>query len=128
MNKYEKNIMANTNIMKITYVVISLVNMLLPFYKDWHWRFSIFQLVIVIIWFFGLLGGLGYFGQATPILPIGIVRIVQIGAYMLFRLREVNWYVIGVYVILDIIFLAFLLFDKATYVYEIVEEEDINDN
>lgn len=47
MNKYESNIMVNTVIMKVFYVVIVLVNLLLPYHRDWHWSFSIFQLAIV---------------------------------------------------------------------------------
>lgn len=126
MNKYESNIMANTLIMKIFYVIIVIVNMALPYYKDWHWTFSIFQFAIVIIWFFGLLGGLGYFNQTTPILPLGISRIIQVGVYLLFKFKQINWAVIGVFILLDIIYLVFLLFDKANYYYE--TEELLNDD
>ena len=120
MNKYESNIMVNTVIMKVFYVVIVLVNLLLPYHRDWHWSFSIFQLAIVITWFFGLMGGLGYFNQNTPILPLGIIRILQIGLYLLFKHKAVNWIIIGIYLALDATFLLFLLFDKANYEY--VEE------
>lgn len=126
MNKYESNIMANTLIMKIFYVIIVIVNMALPYYKDWHWTFSIFQFAIVIIWFFGLLGGLGYFNQTTPILPLGISRIIQVGVYLLFKFKQINWAVIGVFILLDVIYLVFLLFDKANYYYE--TEELLNDD
>lgn len=40
MNKYESNIMVNTVIMKVFYVVIVLVNLLLPYHRDWHWSFQ----------------------------------------------------------------------------------------
>ena len=66
------------------------------------------------------MGGLGYFNQNTPILPLGIIRILQIGLYLLFKHKAVNWIIIGIYLALDAIFLLFLLFDKANYEY--VEE------
>lgn len=127
MNKYESNILANTLIMKIMYVLLLIVNMLLPYHKGWNWTFSIFQFAIVVIWFFGLLGGLGYFNQATPILPLGITRIVQLGSYCLFKFHKINWGIIGIFILMDVIFLLFLLFDKANYKYEIIEVEKDGD-
>lgn len=124
MNKYEANIMVNTFVMKVLYCIIVVVNLALPFYKNWEWHFSILQLVAVIIWFFGLLGGLGYFNQATPILQIGILRIFQLGAYFLFKRAIINWVIIIVFLALDVFFLLFLLFDKSNYYYEIVEVEE----
>lgn len=124
MNRYEANIMVNTFVMKVLYCILLIVNMALPFYKNWVWHFSIIQLIIVVIWFFGLLGGLGYFNQSTPILQIGIVRIFQLGAYFLFKRAMINWIVILVYLALDLFFLLFLLFDKANYYYEIVEVDE----
>lgn len=116
--------MTNIVIMKILYVIILIVNLGIPYYKNWSWHFSIFQVLIVIFWFFGLLGGLGYFGQATPIVQIGIIRIVQCGSYLLFKIRVVNWVMIGIFILLDIVFLLFLLFDKANYSYEVVEGDN----
>lgn len=125
MNRYEANIMVNTFFMKIIYCVILVVNAALPFYKNWNWHFSLFQLIVVVIWFIGLLGGLGYLNQYTPILPLGVTRIIQLGSYLLFKRAIINWIVIGVYLALDLFFLLFLLFDKANYYYETVE---VNDN
>lgn len=116
--------MTNIVIMKILFVIIMVANLGIPYYKDWSWHFSIFQMLIVIFWFFGLLGGLGYFEQATPIVQIGITRIVQCGSYLLFKIKIVNWITIGIFILLDIVFLLFLLFDKANYSYEVVEEDN----
>ena len=124
MNQYENSILANTIIMRIFFIVIALVNGLLPYTKDFTWNFSIFQLIIIVAWFFNLLGGLGYFNQATFILPVGITRIIQILVYLLLKFRKINWWIIGVYVFLDIIYLVFLLFDKANYTYITVEDND----
>ena len=76
------------------------------------------------MWFFGLLGGLGYFNQYTPILPIGIIRIVEIGYALLFKFKVTSWIAIGVFILIDIIFIAFLLLDKASYAYVTEEDKD----
>lgn len=124
MNKYERGILLNTFIMKVLYVILLLVNLFLPTIKNTYFHFSILQIVVIITWFFGLLGGLGYFNQYTPILPIGIIRIVEIGYALLFKFKVTNWIAIGVFILIDIIFIAFLLLDKASYAYVTEEDKD----
>lgn len=118
--------MANVYIMKILFAIICCINIFLPFYRDWKFHFSIFQVLILIFWFIGLLGGLGYFNQSTPIVQIGLIRIVQICIYLLFKFKLINWVIIGIFLFFDIAFLMLLLFDKANYEY--VTEEKINGN
>jgi hypothetical protein len=118
--------MVNTIIMKVLFAIIAISNLVLPFYKDWSWRFSVFQIIAVLIWVYGLMGGLGYFNQATPILAIGILRMLQAGCYLIFRRSQINWIVFAIFIALDVIFTIFLIFDKANYEY--VKEEVSNEN
>lgn len=117
MNKYERNLMFNVSVMKIIYVLIVICNLLLPIRRDVFISISPLQIVAVIIWLFGLLGGMGYFDQRTPILPIGILRFIEVLYYAVLRTKYINWVSFCVYLILDIIFVAFLFFDKANYMY-----------
>ena len=125
MNKYERGILLNTFIMKVLYVILLLVNLFLPTIKNTYFHFSILQSVVIIMWLFGLLGGLGYFNQYTPILPIGIIRIIEIGYALLFKFKVTNWIAIGVFILIDIIFTVFLLLDKASYAYVTEEDKDV---
>lgn len=117
MNRYEKNLMVNITIMKVLYVVTLFINLLVPVKRNTIFYVSVFQIVVVIVWFFGLLGGMGFFDQRTPILPIGIIRFIEIIYYGVIRAGFISWISIGVYIIFDIIFVAFLFFDKANYEY-----------
>lgn len=125
MNKYERGILLNTFIMKVLYVILLLVNLFLPTIKNTYFHFSILQIVVIIMWLFGLLGGLGYFNQYTPILSIGIIRIIEIGYALLFKFKVTNWIAIGVFILIDIIFTVFLLLDKASYAYVTEEDKDV---
>lgn len=124
MNKYEKSILVNTFFMKCLYAIVVLVNLFLPIVKGTYFHFSILQLAIIITWLFGLLGGLGYFNQYTPILPVGVIRIIEIGYSLLFRFKQTNWLFIMICVLIDVIFIVFLLLDKASYTYVIEEDKD----
>lgn len=121
MNKYERNLMFNVHVMKLIYVLVVFCNLLLPIRRDTLFCISPLQIVAVIVWLFGLLGGMGYFDQRTPILPIGILRFVEVLYYGVLRTNYINWIGFAIYVVLDIIFMAFLFFDKANYTY--VKEE-----
>lgn len=124
MNRYERNLMVNITIMKILYVLTLFINLLIPIKRSTFFYVSLFQIIIVIIWFFGLLGGMGFFDQRTPILPIGVVRLIEIIYYGVIRTGFINWIALGIYIIFDIIYIAFLFFDKANYEYKSEVFED----
>lgn len=126
MNKYERNLMFNITVMKVIYVLIIFCNLLLPIRRDVLFSISPLQIIAIIIWLFGLLGGMGYFDQRTPVLPIGILRFVEILYYAVLRTDYINWIGFGICVLLDIIFIAFLFFDKANYTY--VKEDASNES
>lgn len=117
MNRYEKNLMFNVTVMKVLYVIIVFVNIFISQKKGVFFSLNIFQIILCVAWFFGLLGGLGYFGQKLPIIPLGIIRVLEALYYGLLR-GKLNWWVFAIQVMLDIIYFTFLLFDKSNYAYE----------
>lgn len=127
MNKYEKSLMFNTYIMKVGFVLILLTNLFIPVFKDTYFHFSLFQLGAIIIWLFGLLSGLGYFNQDTPILQIFILRIFEMGWYALLHRQKTNWWMFVIFIILDVVYMAFLLIDKSSYTYETEEVDNSAD-
>ena len=127
MNKYEKSLMFNITVMKIGFAIIALVNLFFPVYKDEVFQFSLFQIGAVGIWFFGMLGGMGYLNQSIPIVQIGLLRIFEVMFYVILRLDRVNWWAFLIFIILDVAYLVFLLLDKANYSYE-YEEVDNSDS
>lgn len=124
MNKYEKNLMFNVIVMKIIYCIIIFVNLLVPIRRNVYFIISPLQVIIVIVWLFGLLGGMGFFDQRTPVLPIGLLRFIEILDYGVLRTNYMNWWAFAIFVVLDMIFTTFLFFDKANYSY--VKEASTN--
>ena len=120
------SIMRNVKLMKVFFTVIAFVDLLLSIRKEQFLGFSVLQVVVVIIWFIGLLNGIGYFSQTVPMLPITIVRILEIIFYGLIR-GNANWLHFALMVILDVLFMAFLYADKIQYeyIYEEEVEEDV---
>lgn len=132
MNKYDKSILFKTYVIKAFFIIVFILNIAMPIYKDFQWKFNIFQLLICIVWCFGLAGGLGYlvtevsevtddmrtYTQITPIIPIFIVRFAQAFAYGLIFRDRLNWYMMGTLYLLDFTYLAILLIDKANYGYK----------
>ena len=117
MNRYEKNLMFNVTVMKVLYVIIVFVNIFVSQKKGVLISLNLLQIALCFAWFFGLLGGLGYFGQRLPIIPLGIIRLLEVLYYGVLRSR-MNWWVFVIQVMLDIIYFTFLLFDKSNYAYE----------
>lgn len=135
MNKYEKGVLFKLSVIKITTFTIIFLNMFLPIYSDYHWRFNFFQLIAVLIYVYASLSALGYilvettddnkevtigmkvYTTVTPILPLFMNRIMQVFIYALLLRGRLNWRMMLVLYMIDIIYLALLLFDKANYGY-----------
>lgn len=129
MNRYEKAILFNTKIMKVFFVILVLANVFIPLKitsDGVTFSFSIFNLIVIIVTFYALLNGLGYFGQNIPFLAVGLVRVIQCLFYYLIRPGSFNWYGFIILVILDVLFILFLFMDRRNYTY--VEEEDDGDD
>lgn len=135
MNKYEKGVLFKLSVIKITTFTIIFLNMFLPIYSDYRWRFNFFQLTAVLIYVYASLSALGYilvettddnkevtigmkvYTTVTPILPLFMNRIMQVFIYALLLRGRLNWRMMLFLYMIDIIYLALLLFDKANYGY-----------
>lgn len=128
ITKYEKSIMFNVHVMKVAFVVITILNLALPIYKTGY-KFSIFQCIVPIIWFYGLLNGIGYFKQEVPVLGIGILRIFEGLFYFIIARSKFNWGMFLIFIIMDILYAFFFYLDRNSYYYiDEVEEDNSYDN
>ena len=128
MNRYERNIMLNTYVMKVGYILLIVVNLAVHCLKGTHSRLWLLQITACLVWILGLLGGLGYLNQMVPILQIGIVRIIECLYLLLFKYKETRWWVVGLYILVDVIYVVYLLIDKSNYEYVVEDEKDVDSN
>ena len=124
MNRYERSIMLNTYVMKVGYVLLVIINLAAPCLKGIHSRLWLMQVVICLVWILGL----GYLNQMVPILQVGIVRIIECLYLLLFKYKETRWWVVGLYVLVDVIYVVYLLIDKSNYEYVVEDEKDVDSN
>ena len=123
--------MFNTKLMKIFYAGLALGNLFIPMKRGSGYTFSIsiFNIIALIIMFYAMLIGLGYFKQNIPFLWVGVLRIVQ-GIYkFLIHPEAFNWYGYLALILMDVFYIFFLMMDRRNYSY--VEEdadEDEEDN
>ena len=124
--------MFNTKLMKIFYACLALGNLFIPMKRgSGGYTFSIsnFNIIALVIMFYAMLIGLGYFKQNIPFLWVGVLRIVQ-GIYkFLIHPEAFNWYGYLALVLMDVFYIFFLMMDRRNYSY--VEEdadEDEEDN
>lgn len=124
--------MFNTKLMKIFYAGLVLGNLFIPMKKGsdgYTFSISIFNIIALVIMFYAMLIGLGYFKQNIPFLWVGVLRIVQ-GIYkFLIHPEAFNWYGYLALVLVDVFYIFFLMMDRRNYSY--VEEdadEDEEDN
>lgn len=124
--------MFNTKLMKIFYAGLVLGNLFIPMKRGsggYTFSISIFNIIALVIMFYALLIGLGYFKQNIPFLWVGVLRIVQ-GIYkFLIHPEAFNWYGYLALVLMDVFYIFFLMMDRRNYSY--VEEdadEDEEDN
>lgn len=124
--------MFNTKLMKIFYAGLVLGNLFIPMKRGssgYTFSISIFNMIALVIMFYAMLIGLGYFKQNIPFLWVGVLRIVQ-GIYkFLIHPEAFNWYGYLALVLMDVFYIFFLMMDRRNYSY--VEEdadEDEEDN
>jgi hypothetical protein len=124
-NKYEKSLMFNVELMKIIFYVLAALNLLLPLFQPISLGItSAFQWFIIAAHAYGLAHGLGVFeGQKTPIIQVGLLRIVEVAWYRYISGSHINWLIFVVLLFVDVLFVAVLLLDKNTYAYEKVSKE-----
>lgn len=126
LNKYEARIAFNQKLMVGVFAVALLVNFFLPMYKNDSLGITSFlQWLEVIFLCAGLLFGIGSIqGQKVPILPCGILRLVQAGLY--FKFDKVYWSLFLICLIMDMVFLYILEMDRANdgYYYTLGDDDD----
>lgn len=143
MNRYEKSILFKLNVAKVLYVIVAIVNLAMPLYNDLKWTFSIFQLIVCVIWLFGMLAAIGIFCTNTHeikgdvviyeqntspvIIALGICRIIEAFYYYVFHQDEINWIAYGILIFIDLFYLIFILIDKANYEYarQLVDTDEV---
>ena len=104
--------------MKIFYAGLVLGNLFIPMKKGsggYTFSISIFNIIALVIMFYAMLIGLGYFKQNIPFLWVGVLRIVQ-GIYkFLIHPEAFNWYGYLALVLMDVFYIFFLMMDRRNY-------------
>jgi hypothetical protein len=122
LNKHEKELLVNQDIMRGVFVVLLVLNFVLPILSPTGIGIgSIFQWAIVLIHFYGLLNGLGQIlGQKVPLVAVALVRIAQVVWYQLIPIgfTSLNWPIFTIVLIIDFLFVLVLYLDKSRYYYE----------
>ena len=128
MNKYEKALLFNLKVIKILFVIDVLVNLFMPVYSNGDLGIkSLFQWIIVIINFVGVINAMGYMDQHVPTLEWGVVRILQVLWHVFISSTGMNWVFFFIMLISDLLFMIMLFMDKSNFKYErvdIVERDD----
>lgn len=141
INKYEKSLLFKPILIRFLWLVILALNWILPLNKDFNWNFSIFRVLISIIWTYGMLTSTGILCQNTHvhengmiiyeqntsvvIMAIGLSRIFQLVYYFILKRHVINWSVIILLIVFDIIYLLIIIMDKSSYGYAMEEKEKI---
>lgn len=141
MNKYEKAICFNLIVIRALGILIIILNWILPLSSTYKWEFSIFRLLVTLIYAYGILTSTGVlcintrvkqgdmilFEQnvASVVLVLGLIRIAQAIYYFVLKRDIINWIVIAFLVVLDIVYLIITMVDKSNYGYALQEEEKV---
>lgn len=141
MNKYEKSILFVPQVIKILTLIVCIGNLVAPIYNGFRWHFSLFQIAISGVWIFAGMTATGkccrnlhivedgvmlYEQNLSPVvILLGIIRIVETVYYLLLHRSDMSWFMLGILVVIDVLFLIFLYMDKIHYGYakEITTEE-----
>lgn len=117
MDDYQKKMLATLRVMKVLCGIGVAANITLhPGGTPIGLRLSLGAIFIIGAWIWGLLNGLGYFNQSIPIFFLGLCRLVQAG-YNLWR-GKFNTLVFCILIVVDVIWLFYLLIHKSKYEYE----------
>lgn len=125
LNKYEREVMFNTYLIKACVVVALILNLILPVYSKTIGFKSILQWFVLGTYIYGLLNALGYCrGQKIPLLPLGAFRILQIVSRIVLKSNPIAWQFFGILLALDVLFIYLLFMDKSSYCYLYVGEDE----
>ena len=124
INKYEREVMFNVWFILGYIILISAVNLILPVYRSTRGYKSVFQWILIIVYFYGYAYQSGLLlGQKIPMIQIVICRICEIMFHtMIFKSQRINWTIFAALLVLDVIYVVLLMFDKLNYEYK---KEDV---
>lgn len=134
-----KKLKVNLVISKGIFIIILVCNLVLPLTGN-IMQLNLFQSILCIIWVYGLLSHLGYFKTQvsdgsdgviryepnTPIVQVGLLRLAEFIYYFLIRKSVINWTIFIGLIVGDVIYIMFLLLDKANYVFEMEDEDGLD--
>lgn len=125
LNKYEKEVMFNTYLIKAAFVIGIVLNMILPVYSTTAGFKSILQYVVLFSYCYGLLHAMGIFrGQKIPVLQLGFTRLAQVVGRLFIKNNPIAWQYYGILLALDVLYLYLLFVDKSGYCYLYVGEDE----
>lgn len=115
-NPDEREVFALFTFMKAFFIAIFIINLFMPLFAPFTFGYtSIFQWLVIIFHFVGLLAGLAYTKQRVLILPIGITRILEVLWYVFVASNSFNFPILWIILILDTVNILFLLYFKGRY-------------
>lgn len=124
VNDYRRTILFNLKLIAFAYMVIVACNLILPVYINSKFGlYSLFQWIIIFIDTYALLVAFGIFDQSVPMLQMFFTRLFQIGLHSFILKSHIEWKFFGIILILDVIYIALMVMDRAGYEYEREEIE-----
>ena len=122
LNKYEKEMMLNLYVLRGIYILLILVNLVLPIFSKTLGFKDIFQWIIIGVHTKGQLNAWGYFEQGVPILSVGFLRIGQVIVHSFIGSNTINWSFYIIVLLVDFTYLFLMFIDKSSYEYRKDEE------
>lgn len=122
LNKYEKEMMLNLYVLRGIYILLILVNLVLPIFSKSIGFKDLFQWIIIGVHTKAQLNAWGYFEQGIPILSIGFLRIGQIAFHSFIGSNPINWSFYVIVLLVDFAYLFLMFIDKSSYEYR--KDED----
>lgn len=129
-----KKLLINLTISKGLCFIVVLCNLVFPLYQGQYFKFIPLQIILIVFWLYGLACHLGYFKVQTsledgkriyepsiPIIQIAACRIIETTYFWFAKKGVVDWKIFIILVGMDVIYIIFILLDKATYYYEVDE-------
>ena len=117
MSDYQKKMLRTLTRMKVLCIVGIIINLLIhPVDKLLCFDVTAGAIVMIVLWVYGLINGLGILPQNIPVMMMGFTRLIQFG-FDYWRYK-VNWVAVSILLGTDLVWLIYLLAHKSKYEYE----------
>lgn len=125
VSDYRRTILFNLKLIAFVYMLIVACNLILPVYiNNKFGLYSLFQWIIIFIDTYALLVAFGMFDQSVPMLQMFFTRLFQIGLHSFILKSHIEWKFFTIVMVLDVVFIALMVMDRASYEYEREEVEE----